>query len=151
PASLEERNKLLSDKDYRQQVLAQLPEGERRLAENILLRGQPLPSRLVEGGMAPEDMVRSYVIGAGVCKEDMMAALKQLSGDQKEQFHKQYALKYNQDVATALSDKLSGDDETTVLQEIRIDPITAREAAEDVYDVVTRSNTGFGAEFTSWW
>src|SRR5262249_18033226 len=43
PASLDERNKLLSDKDYRQQVLAQFPEGERRLAENILLRGQPLP------------------------------------------------------------------------------------------------------------
>lgn len=132
---------IATNAQHREQILAALSPGQREVAENVLKWGQ----------MPPEDMVRSYILKLGVSKEDMMDRLRQLTPAQNAEFRDQYAAKFNADVVTVLGDKLSKHEKAEVLQEIRIDPITAREALQDVKEVVDKSNSGFGARVTSWW
>src|SRR5262249_44442104 len=81
----------------------------------------------------------------------MIASLKDLSPEQIVQFRDHYALKFHGDVVSTLPDKLSGDEKTKLLEEIRIAPVTAREALQDANETVTSSNSGVGATFTRWW
>jgi hypothetical protein len=141
PESVAEHRRIVNDEYYRDHILGDLNPEQRELAENILK----------QGGLAPEDIVRSYILDTGVSKEQMLGALGQLKGKDIVALHEQYALKYHDDINQVLSHKLSGDDKKNALYSIRLDAATARQAAEDAYEEVSKSNNGFGASFTKWW
>ncbi|HEY9785093.1 MAG TPA: hypothetical protein V6D17_06800 [Candidatus Obscuribacterales bacterium] len=172
----EERSQIFKDATYREQVLGTLPHGRRETAEKLLslvekdpkimtdagyreqlLNAMPRDQRKVAesvlkwGAMRPEDAVQAHVLGLGVTKDEMLTQLKRLTPRENLHFRDEYARKYKEDVVVVLEDKLKGKDEDAVLREIRIDPLTAREALHDVREVVDSSNSGFGAEVTSWW
>src|SRR5262249_31676268 len=171
----EERHRILTDPGYQKQLVEALPDDQRQTAQKVLSLAEKDPLILSDAqhrdqvvsalepkerqiaqatfnwdALAPEDAARSFVLGVGG-KEQMLASLKDLSPEQIVQFRDQYALKFHGDVVSTLSDKLSGDEKTKILEQIRIAPVTAREALQDANETVTSSNGGFGATFTRWW
>src|SRR5581483_5802794 len=79
-ASAAERKLIVTDEYYRDRVSRDLSPEQRELAESILKHPD---------GMAPEDVVRSYVLDTGVSKQDMLASLRELKGKDIIDLHEQ--------------------------------------------------------------
>lgn len=136
-ASVEERKRFVEDKEYRNKVLASLPEDQRKVALNVITQGE----------VRPEDLARAYMLGLGPSKEEVQEAVKALDGKDNDSFKSEYARKYEHDLTEDFVDKLSGKDERAMVREVRRDPETIREAVRDVQKDVVSVRSGAGASF----
>ncbi len=137
PASVEERKRLVDDKDYQEKVLGSLPEDQRKVAINVISQGE----------VRPEDLTEAYMLGLGPSKDEVTTTLAKLDPSANDQFKSEYAGKYDKDVTEDFVEKLGGRDEREMLREIRRDPVTGREALRDVEDDVIAVRSGAGAAF----
>ncbi len=135
--SLEERKRLIEDKDYQQKVLGSLPEDQRKVAITVLFQGE----------VRAEDLTEAYMLGLGPSKQEVTATLAKLDATANDNFKSEYARKYDKDVTEDFAEKLSGRDEREMLREIRRDPETGREALRDVQTDVVEVRSGAGAAF----
>src|SRR5262249_2613687 len=103
------------------------------------------------GPVLPEDTVRAYKIGAGSSKEEVMDTLRNLHGEEKEEFKGAYAYNYGSDVANDLSSNLSGKEENEMKRLVRTDPGDLQDLYFRTREDAADGNSGFGAEITKAW
>ncbi len=113
-----ERQRIVNDQQYQDQVLGHLSADERAIAVNAARQGE----------MRPEDLIRSYMVGNGTEVEDLQAALRNLTPEQREQVRSEYARKYHEDLTVSLLDELGGQDLREALRSAVREPDSAREA-----------------------
>ncbi|HEY9783822.1 MAG TPA: hypothetical protein V6D17_00380 [Candidatus Obscuribacterales bacterium] len=133
-AAIEEKKKILEDKDYQEKVLAALSAEERELALNALKQGK----------MEPEDVIRSYLLGAGTGEEEVKEALKGLDEEGKERVKNEYARKYGADLTYDLLDELGGQDAVDAKRAVRRDSGDARTEFNAARDEFYESRDGIG-------
>lgn len=153
PAAQNERQRLLSDLDYREKVLGALNDDEKRVALYALMQGE----------MRPEDMLRSYMVGAGTDQEEIKQLLAEIKDPENykaqgltkdqidaaiaaklEDIKDDYVKKYNSDLTYDLMDELGGQDKDDARRAIRRDATNQREAFNEVRDEAYESRDGFG-------
>ncbi|MCC7527179.1 MAG: hypothetical protein IT342_01580, partial [Candidatus Melainabacteria bacterium] len=135
--SNEEKNKILSDKAYQDQVMGHLSDDERAVALNALKQGE----------MRPEDKIRSQMLGAGTGENEIKEVLRKLTPEQKAQVKLDYAKKYGSEMVVDLLDELGGQDSRDVSRLIANEPQSDREAFNNVRDEANESRDGIGR----WW
>lgn len=135
--SVEEKNQILSDRTYQDQVLGHLSEDERSVALNVLKQGE----------LRPEDKVRSQMLGAGTGETEIKEALQKLSPEQKQLVKLEYAKKYGSEISVDLLDELGGQDSRDVSRLMTKEPQSDREAFNNARDEVNASRDGIGR----WW
>src|SRR6185369_1867599 len=132
-ASPEEKQKLLEDKAYQDQVLGFLSDDERAVALNILKQGEE----------RVEDKIRGQMLGAGTGEEEIKEALSKLTPEQKEQLRSDYARKYGADLTSDLMDELGGKDMKDADHALHRTG-TAREEFNSARDEYYQSRDGIG-------
>jgi hypothetical protein len=137
PEAQKEKDKILNDKEYQDKVLGFLSDDERAIALNALKQGE----------MRPEDVLRSYMVGAGTGEEEVKAQLAKLSPEGRETVRREYARKYNTDLTADLIDELGGQDKKDALRLIQREPASAREAYNRERDGYYQSYDGAGKAF----
>jgi len=99
----------------------------------------------------PEDTVRAYKLGVGSSKDEAMATLRNLHGQDKEDFKNAYAYNYHAEVGGDLSKGLDSKEEREMQRLLRKDPETLREMYFQTREDAADSNSGVGAEIAKAW
>lgn len=84
PASAAEKDRILSDKNYQEEVFSNLNESERAVALNALKQGK----------LQPEDRLRSFVLGSGEDRGELNELLDKLPDEEKDRVKSAYNSKY---------------------------------------------------------
>jgi hypothetical protein len=136
-ASQAERQRLLNDQAYQDQVFENLSAEERKIALNALKQGE----------MRPEDKLYSYMVGAGTSETEIKSVLKDLTAEQKEQVKREYARKYGTDLSSDLMEELGGQDSRDAKRMMLREATSDREDFNRVRDEVNESRDGLGREW----
>ena len=131
--SPQERQKILSDSAYQEQVLGHLSESERKIALNAASQGE----------YRAEDKIRSAIEGYGGSQQ-VLDNLKGMSPADLDRARQDYARKYGTSFDSDVLDKLSGNDEVEA-RRILANKLTAEEKAERTKDDAYSARSGFGA------
>lgn len=135
-ATPEERERLLNDPEYQQEVLGFLGSHERQVALNVLEQGE----------IRPEDIIYSQTLGLGTGEEEIKAALKDLSPEELERVRSEYARKYGSDLTSDLLNELGGQDQVEAVRDARRAPQSNREAFNQARDEFYESRDGLGKQ-----
>lgn len=133
-ASIDEKNRILSDKQYQDKVFTHLSADERKIALNALKQGE----------MRPEDLLYSYQVGAGTSEAEIKQVLAGLKPEEKERVKEEYARKYGSDLTEDLFSELGGQDLRDANRLLVRETSNDREAFNRTRDEVNESRDGFG-------
>lgn len=134
-SSKENRDRLLNDAAYRQEVLSHLNEDERKIALAAAEQGE----------YRPEDKIRSLFLGYGGGK-DLVEILKSVPEDKLARMKADYATKYGTSFEADLMDKLGGQDLAEARRILAKDKSVV-EQVDLARDEAYKSRSGFGAGF----
>lgn len=153
-ASADEKQRVLTDRAFQDRVLGFLSANERQVALYTMQ----------QGGMRPEDKLRSYMIGVGTSEDEIKQVFKELRDREAykrkgvpeaqidaairsalDEVKRDYARKYGTDLSADLISELGGKDLAQAQRDLHLrDPrsefLFAREQAG-------RSRSGFGSSF----
>lgn len=136
-ATPEEKQKLLSDKDYQDKALSFLGAEDRKIALAALEQ---------KDGMRPEDVMRAHINHWGGSSE-ILKSLASVKPEELDQMQREYSRKYGSDLQSDLIGKLGGEDKVKAKRMLdgKLSPDEQfNEARQEYY----RSRDGIGSWLT---
>ncbi|HEY9679679.1 MAG TPA: hypothetical protein V6C76_16875 [Drouetiella sp.] len=153
-ASAEEKQRILTDKNFQDRVLGFLSDSERQVALNSMRQGE----------MRPEDKLRSYQLGFGTSETEIKQTLAELNDrtqlrkdgkseseidsiiqQRLQNVRDEYAKKYGTDLSADFVANLSGKDLNTALRDVN--GRDTRSQYLYTLDEASTTRSGFGSGF----